>query len=60
MSVDPDMTIHPNSFIDNEVLENRFYIPQRDLLIENKDKEPHEQSAHIQVPTIRSKLISLN
>ena len=60
MSVDPDMTIHPNSFNDNEVLENRFYIPQRDLLIENKDKEPHEQSAHIQASTIRSKLISLN
>ena len=42
MSVDPDMTIHPNCFVENEVLENRFYIPQYNLLIENKDKEPHK------------------
>ena len=56
MSVDPDITVHPNSFVDNEVLENRFYIPQHNLLIENKDKELHEQTAHIQAPTIKSKL----
>ena len=60
MFVHPDMTIHPNSFLDNEVLENRFYIPQCKLLIENKDKEPHEQSTYIQAPTIRSKLIKFN
>ena len=30
------------------------------MLIANKDKELHEQSPHIQTPTIKSKLISLN
>ena len=60
MAVDPDLSIHPNAFIDNELVESRFSIPQRNLLVENKDKEPHEQSPHIQAPTIKSKLISLN
>ena len=60
MAVDPDLSIHPNAFIDNELVESRFSIPQRNLLVENKDKEPHEQSPHIHAPTIKSKLISLN
>ena len=49
MSVDPDMTVHPNPFVDNEGLDNRFNIPQCNLLIENKDKDP-----------LKSKLISFN
>ena len=60
MFVDPDMTVHPNPFVDNEGLDNRFNIRQCNLLIENKDKDPHEQTAHIQAPTIKSKLISFN
>ena len=60
MAVDPDLSIHPNALTDNELVESRFYIPQRNLLVENKDEEPHEQSPHIKAPTIKSKLISLN
>ena len=60
MAVDPDLAIHPNVFIDSKLVESRFYLPQRNLLMENKDKEPHEQSPHIQAPTIKSKLISFN
>ena len=53
------LSIHPNAFTD-ELLANRFYLPQRNLLIENKYKEPHEQSPHIQALTIKNKLINLN
>ena len=60
MSEDPDMTVHPNCFVNNEALENRFCIPQHNLPIESKDKELHKQTAHIQTPTIKSKLISFN
>lgn len=60
MSVDPDMTVHPNCFVNNEALENRFCIPQHNLPIESKDKELHKQTAHIQTPTIKSKLIRFN
>ena len=42
MACDPDMSIHPNVFADNEVIESRFYLAQRNLLKENKDKEPYE------------------
>ena len=44
--------------MDDESFEERFYIPQRDLLIANKGKGPYEQDPHIQAPTIKSKLIS--
>ena len=40
MACDPNLSIHPNIFPDNEVNESGFYLPQRNLLIENKDKEP--------------------
>ena len=60
MACDPDISIHPNVFADNEVIETRYYLPQRNLQIENKDKEPCEQEPHIQAPTIKTKLISLN
>ena len=53
------LSTHPNAFTD-ELLANRFYLPQRNLLIENKYKEPHEQSPHIQALTIKNKLINLN
>ena len=60
MAVDPDLSIHPNAFTDNELLASRFYLPHRNLLTENKYKEPHEQSPHIQALTIKNKLINLN
>ena len=58
MAVDPITRIYPNALMNDELIEQRFYIPQRDLLIANKDKEPYEQEPHIQAPTIKSKLIS--
>ena len=58
--IDQDMTLNPNQLRDEENLESRFYLPQKQLLLDNKDKDPEDQDAHIQANTIRSKLISLN
>ena len=55
-----EMSLNPNMFRDEENLEAKFYLPQKQLLLDNKDKDPKDQDPHIQAPTIRSKLISLN
>ena len=38
------------------MIESCFFLPQKRKLIENKDKEVHEQVCHIQAKTIKSKL----
>ena len=58
MAVDPITSNHPNALKNDELIEERFYIPQIDLLMANKDNEPNQQDPHIQAPTIKSKLIS--
>ena len=58
-AVDPLMHIHPNAIGEGELMEERFFIPQGDVLITNKDKELYEQDPHIQAPTIKSKLIGV-
>ena len=58
MVVDPLLLIHLNSLVNDELNEQRYYLPQKQLLIDNKDKELFEQEAHIQVSAIKSKLIS--
>lgn len=58
MTVDPLTRIHPNALVEEELIEEHFYIPQGDLLIASKVKEPYQQEAHIQAPAIKSKLIS--
>ena len=42
MAVDPITSNHPNALTNDELIEERFYIPQIDLLMANKDNEPHE------------------
>ena len=39
MVVDPLTRIHPNALKNDELIEERFYIPQRDILMSNRDKE---------------------
>ena len=56
--IDTEMSLHPNQLRDEENLEAKFYLPQKQLLLGNKDKDPKDQDPHIQAPTIRSKLIS--
>ena len=58
--IDAEMSLNPNMFRDEENLEAKFYLPQKQLLLDNKDKDPKDQDPHIQAPTIWSKLISLN
>ena len=58
MALDPITSNHPNALTNDELIEERFYIPQIDLLMANKDNEPNQQDPHIQAPTIKSKLIS--
>ena len=58
MVLDPITSNHPNALTNDELIDERFYIPQIDLLMANKDNEPNEQNPHIQAPTIKSKLIS--
>ena len=58
MVVDPITRIHPNTLMNDELIEEQFYIPERHLLLANKDKEPYKQNPHIQAPTIKSKVIS--
>ena len=57
---DPDFNLHHNEYKDEENLESKFFLPQKQLLLDNKDKPPEQQEAHIQASTIRLKLISLN
>ena len=56
--IDSEISLNPNQFRDEENLEARFYLPQKQLLLDNKDNDPKDQDPQIQAPTIRSKLIS--
>ena len=58
--IDPNMLLHPNELKDEENLESKFFLPQKQLLLDNKDKPPEQQEPHMEASTIRSKLISLN
>ena len=58
-TVDPNMSLHPNQLQHPENIETRFFLPTRQKLIENKDKDPEHQTEHIQAKTIKSKLQSL-
>ena len=58
-TVDPNMALYPNQLQDPESIETMFFLPMRKKLEDNKDKDPHEQTDHVQVKTIKSKLQSL-
>ena len=58
-TVDPNMALYPNQLRDPENIEIMFFLPMRHKLEENKDKDPHVQTDHIQAKTIKSKLQSL-
>ena len=58
-TVDPNMALYSNQLKDPETIETMFFLPMRHKLEENKDKDPHEQTDHIQAKTIKSKLQSL-
>lgn len=57
MVVEPLLPIHPNSWTNNELIEQRHYLPQKQLLLDKKNKELDELEAHIQVSTTKAKLI---
>ena len=58
-TVDPNMALYSNQLQDPESIETMFFLPMRKKLEDNKDKDPHEQTDHVQVKTIKSKLQSL-
>ena len=53
------MALYPNQLRDPENIEIMFFLPMRHKLEENKVKDPHVQTDHIQAKTIKSKLQSL-
>lgn len=55
--VDPLLLIHLNSWTNEGLIEQCYYLPRKQLLPEKKDKEFYELEAHIQVSTIKAKLI---
>ena len=52
MEMDPEINLYPNELRDKENLESKFFLPQKQLLLDNKDKPPLEREAHIQAPAI--------
>ena len=58
-TVDPNMALYPNQLQDPESIETMLFLPMRKKLEDNKDKNPHEQTDHVQAKTIKSKLQSL-
>ena len=57
-TVDKYMFIHPKASINEELIEERSFLPPNQLLIDNKDKESDEPEALIQAATKKLKLIS--
>ena len=51
-SVDPLACMHPNQLPETELIESKFFLPQKNRLIENKNKDPKYQTAHIQATTV--------
>ena len=58
-TVDPNMALYPNQLQDHESIETMLFLPMRKKLEDNKDKDPHEQTDHVQAKTIKTKLQSL-
>ena len=59
MCVHPNLNLHPNQLVETEFLEYRFFMLEKVKLVENKDKEPEDQTRHIQAGTIKNKLSCL-
>lgn len=59
-SVDPLLCMHPNQLAETKLIESKFFLPQKNRLIEKMDKDPKYQTAHIQASTIKSKLTNFN
>ena len=57
-TVDPLLLIYSNSLTNEDLIEDRYYLSPKKLLIKNKDKEPCEQEPHVQAFTIKKKFIS--
>lgn len=58
-TIDVNMMLHPNQLKDPENFETMFFLPMRQKLEDNKDREVAEQTDHIQAKTIKSKLQSV-
>lgn len=58
-TVDPNMALYPNQLQDHESIETVLFLPMRKKLEDNKDKDPHEQTDHVQAKTTKTKLQSL-
>ena len=54
------MNLYPKELRDEQNIESKFYLPQKHLLIEEKDKDPEQQDSYIQASTRRLKPIFLN
>lgn len=59
MCVHLNLNLHPNQLVKTVFLEYRFFMLEKVKLVENKDKEPEDQTRHIQAGTIKNKLSSL-
>ena len=57
-TVDPLLLIYSNSLTNEDLIEDRYYLPPKKLLTKNKDKESCEQEPHVQASTIKNKFIS--
>lgn len=57
-TIDKYMFIHPKASVNEELIEERSFLPPNQLLINNKDKEPDEPEALIQAATKKLKLIN--
>ena len=44
MCVHPNLNLHPNQLVETEFLEYRFFMLEKVKLVENKDKEPEDQT----------------
>ena len=58
-TVDPNLSLNPNQLQHPQNIETRFFLPTRQKLIENKDKDPNQHTDHIQAKTIKGKLQNL-
>ena len=59
MCVHLNLNLNPNQLVETVFLEYRFFMLEKVKLVENKDKEPEDQTRHIQAGTIKNKLSSL-
>ena len=52
--------MHPDQLVEIELIESKCFLPQKERLTKNKDKDPEFQTAHIQAGTIKRKLTNSN